>query len=152
MIDPPPSREHRAHRVLQRQERAREVDVDGAAPHVEVEIAGLRILAEELHARVRDDDVGDPAVGRERGEGGDDGCLVGDVHGHGARRVAMPLDRRLRAGVIAIGEGHASALLQEPQRHLASDARGGAGHERGLSGEPFGHVRGLHAGSSSITG
>ena len=92
MIDPPPPGEHRAHGVLESQERAREVDVDGAAPHVEVEVAGLRVLAEELHARVRDDDVGDPAVGRELGEGGDDGCLVGDVHGHGARRVAVSLD------------------------------------------------------------
>ena len=52
-------REHRAHRVLQRQERAGEVDVDGAPPHLEVEVGGLGVLAEELHAGVRDDDVGD---------------------------------------------------------------------------------------------
>ena len=87
--------EHRAHRVLDREERAGEVDVDRALPHVEIEVGGRGVLAEQLHARVGDDDVRRPARARPaRRTRASTERLVGDVHDDGDRAVRA--DRRDR--------------------------------------------------------
>ena len=65
MIEPPlPVASIDLHRVLDGEERAGEVDVDRALPHVEVEVGGRGILSEQLHAGVRDDDIRRPPARR----------------------------------------------------------------------------------------
>ena len=128
--------EHRAQRVLDRQERSGEVDVDRALPHVEIELRGGGIVTEQLHAGVGDHDVGCPALGAEQTEGGFDGRFVGDVHHRRPGRVSDLLGGALSGGGIAVGDHDASTLTREARSDGVADAGSGARDERGLPFEP----------------
>jgi hypothetical protein len=134
--------DHRAHRVLDRQERSREVDVQRPSPDRKVEVADRRVLPEQLHTGVGDRDVDVTGPFPQTGERAGHGALVGHV---GLVRVRVRLAVEFRDGrrgtvPVAVHERDHGALARESHGHRPADPGCGPGDEGGPAGQPAAHA------------
>jgi hypothetical protein len=112
---------------------AREVDVERAPPHLGVEPIEPVVGTDELHRRIRHDDI-EPAqhAGGVHHRGGDR-LLVCDVGDERERPAALVLHRGLRGAervLVDVEQHDARTLPGEAQRHRTADPVGGASDER----------------------
>src|SRR5262249_39745332 len=110
------------------EERAVEVDRQHPTPVGVLEIDDRR---DDLHARVRDQDVDAAQLLAGEGDAVVDLALVGDVHVH----CQCGWTERFRGfgGALDVGDGDARALGDELSGDGAADSAGGAGDDRDLA-------------------